>query len=86
MEINWTLEKIEDYLSNKIAEIIEENPENIQLNKPFSEYSIDSAEGIGLSGDIEEDFNLKLSPLVLFEYPTISKLANYIFKKRKFNK
>jgi acyl carrier protein len=81
MEVSWDIEKIEDYLSKKIAEIIEKNPEDIDVDKVFSDYSIDSASGVGLSGDIEEDFNLKLSPLVLFEYPTIAKLSKYILKK-----
>lgn len=78
---NWDVETIQDYLSSRIAELIEISPDDVDITKAFSDYSIDSASGVELSGDIEEQFNLKLSPLVLFEYPTIEKLSGYVFRK-----
>ncbi len=78
---DWDLEKIQDYLSQKIAESLEIEADDIDIVKSFSDYAIDSASGASLSGDIEEDFNLKLSPTLLFEYPTVEKLSNYLFKQ-----
>lgn len=80
MEINnWDIEKLQDFLSKKIAEVTETDPDNIVITRVFSDYAIDSESGVSLSGDLEEEFNLKLSPTLLFEYPTIEKLAKYLF-------
>lgn len=82
MEINnWDLEKLQDFLSEKIAEVTETDPDDIVITRAFSDYAIDSASGVSLSGDLEEEFNLKLSPTLLFEYPTIEKLAKYLFEE-----
>ena len=77
----WDLEKIQNYLIKRVSEAVEINPDDMVINKTFSEYSIDSSAGIALSGDIEEEFNLKLSPTLLFEYPTVEKLSKYLLKQ-----
>lgn len=83
MEINnfEEIENIQNYLINKIAEIIEVETKEIDINKSFSEYDLDSSSSIVLSGDLEEDLKITLDPLVLFKYPTVFKLSGYLHRK-----
>lgn len=81
MEINKSVENIQSYLIEKIAEIIEIDNKEIDIDKPFSEYDIDSSSSIVLSGDIEEEYQITLDPLVLYKYPSINKLSGYLHRK-----
>ena len=75
------LEQIQDYLVGRVAEAVEIGAESIEINKTFSDYSIDSSLALALSGDIEDEYNLKLSPMILFEYSTIEKLSKYLLNQ-----
>ena len=49
MEINnWDLEKLQDFLSEKIAEVTDTDPDDIVITRAFSDYAIDSASGVSL--------------------------------------
>eukprot|EP00727_Mastigamoeba_balamuthi_P011460 m51a1_g6937 putative beta-ketoacyl synthase (4857) ;mRNA; f:212997-229652 len=50
----------------------------IRLNTPFSALGMTSADVIGLAGELEEWLGKKLSPTVLYEYPTIELLSRYL--------
>ena len=71
----------EQFLYQCVGDLLEISPVHLQPTQPFSELGIDSIVGIELIQRINQRFNLQLPTIILFEYPTIAKLAQYIQSK-----
>lgn len=54
----------------------------VDVDKPFLEYGLDSMEIIAISGRLEKKLNMVLSPTLLLDYPCISKLCDYLEGKK----
>lgn len=53
-------------------------PGDLDIDKPFGEYGLDSMTAIELSGEIEDWSGVQLTPVVAWNYPTIAKLSGYM--------
>ena len=51
---------------------------DIDLDKPFADYHLDSLTSVELSYDLEEFSGKKLDVTVAFNYPTINKLSEHL--------
>ena len=51
---------------------------DIDLDKPFADYHLDSLTSVELSYDLEEYIGKKLDVTVVFNYPTINKMSAYL--------
>jgi 8-amino-7-oxononanoate synthase len=71
-------ETIEGWLIDKLAELLEIEPHEINVQENFSEYGLDSVEAINLSGELERFLGCRLSPTLLWDYQTIADLAEYL--------
>ncbi len=69
---------IQVWLISYLAELLEIQPDEIEITIPFQRYGISSAQGSILIGDLEAWVEYKLSPALVYEYPTIKALAEYI--------
>ena len=69
---------IQTWLINHLAEQLGLAPQEIDVQKPFTEYGLDSIVGVSLAGDLEEWLGLQLSPTLLWDYPTIAMLARHL--------
>lgn len=69
---------IENWLVSYIAQLLEIEPQEIDSQTPFERYGLDSSAMVVLSGDLQEWLGRKLDPTLLYEYPTIETLANYL--------
>lgn len=69
---------LQNYLVEKMAYILKEEKENIDIDKNIMSMGIDSMNLVSLAKDLEEKFKIKLYPTVFFEYQTISEFVNYI--------
>ncbi len=69
---------IESWLVAKIAENLEIDPGEIDTHEPFVSFGLDSAQAVGLAGDLEEWLGRKLSPTLVWDYPTIESLAAFL--------
>lgn len=74
---------IEDKIIESIIESLEISKSEIDKNRAFSEYGIDSITGLDLVKKINDKFNIALKTTVIFDYPYISKLAEFINDKFK---
>jgi acyl carrier protein len=74
-------EFIEDWLSANLAESLEISADEIDPDRTFKDYNLDSNSAVRLSGELEELLNIRLSPTIVFEYPTISKLSFYLSRE-----
>ena len=73
-----TSEEIEEWLVNHLARVLAIDVEEIDTNIPFERYGLDSATGIGLTGELDEWLGRTLEPTLLYDYPTINALVKYL--------
>ncbi len=73
-----TPEEIEEWLINYIAQILEIEPDEIDVTVPYERYGLDSAAGITLTGDLGEWLGLSIDPSMLYDYPTIESSVEYL--------
>src|ERR1043165_4188165 len=66
-----TAEEIADWLVSHLAELLELNPDAIDVQEPLSNYWLGSLQGIGLVGDLEQWLDLPLSQTILYEPPKL---------------
>lgn len=85
MANKFSYEEIELWICDKFSEELKIDSDNVDINKPFSEYGLDSVFIVQMSGDLEDFLELKINPTTLFEYYTIEKLATH-FSNLKSNK
>lgn len=54
------------------------DPDEIDLGRPFAAFGLDSARALALVGELETWLGQRLSPIVLWNYPTIEALARQL--------
>ena len=69
---------IETWLCEQLATSLNVAVETIDPDVPFDSYGLDSTEVIGLSGELEEFLQQKVSPTLLYDYPTVATLAEHL--------
>ena len=69
---------LQSWLTARLAEALGLSSEAVDVQKSFTEYGLDSIAGVFLAGDLEHWLGLKLSATVLWEYPTVETLAQYL--------
>lgn len=69
---------IQSWLVTRIAEEFGLDPDAIDPNAAFDELGIASRDAVTLSGDLEDHLGRKLSPTLLWEYPSIAQLAEHL--------
>ncbi|MEB3123440.1 MAG: acyl carrier protein [Snowella sp.] len=74
-------EKIEHWLSDKLANLLGVDSEEIDLEKSIFSYGLDSSVALSVTGELETLVDLELDPTLFWEYPKISELAEYLVDK-----
>lgn len=73
-----TAKEIKNWCASYIGEILEIEPDEIDTAVPFDRYGLDSSAAITLTGDLEEWSGLELDPTLMYDYPTINALSEYL--------
>lgn len=73
-----TLKEIQTWITAYVAELMEVEPKRIDIKIPFDRYGLDSSAAVGLTGDLESWLNTELDPTLLYDYPTIKSLSEYL--------
>lgn len=71
-------EEIQDWLVNQVAGLLFVNPKSIDITAPFSSFGLSSRDAVMLSGDLEEWLDRRFSPTLVYEYPTITALVDFL--------
>ena len=79
----YSKEDIEEWLIKKVSDILNVDSDEIDINEPFANYGMSSTDGLGLSGELEEWLNIRLSPTLVFDYPTIDEMAQYLSEEKQ---
>lgn len=73
-----TKEVIQDWLVSRLAEELGIDKSAIDPREPFDSLGLSSRDAVTLSGDLEDWLTHRLSPTILWEYPTIETMARYL--------
>jgi acyl carrier protein len=69
---------IEGWLVSQLAERLGLEALEIDVEEDFANYGLNSIEAINLSGDLETMLGRRLPPTLLWDYPNICTLAEYL--------
>ncbi|WP_457969672.1 acyl carrier protein [Acinetobacter calcoaceticus] len=61
-----------------VAKEMRVEPQTLDTQQKFTSYGLDSIVALSVSGDLEDLTQLELEPTLLWDYPTINALAEYI--------
>ena len=71
-------ENIKSWLVSQFAERLEIETNEIDIERDFIDYGLNSIEVVNLSGELENLLGRRLPPTLLLDYPTIESLAEYL--------
>jgi acyl carrier protein len=73
-----TASEIQDWLVARLAELLEIEPDEVEINITFDRYGLDSSAAIGLTGDLADWLGMEIEPTLLYDYPTVEALVKYL--------
>jgi acyl carrier protein len=73
-----TRESIGEWLIRWIARELAMPPEDVETSKSLLNYSLSSVTAMMLVGDLEEWLKLTLPPTLVWDYPSIDAIADYL--------
>jgi acyl carrier protein len=71
---------IRTWLVERLAKRLKMTSAEIDSSKPFADYGLDSIVAVQVAGELEKLVEKRLSPALLFEYPTIDDVAAFLAK------
>jgi acyl-CoA synthetase (AMP-forming)/AMP-acid ligase II/3-oxoacyl-(acyl-carrier-protein) synthase/acyl carrier protein len=74
---------IQAWLISKIAKKLKVNPHDLDVREPLAHYGLDSVAAVSLSGDLENWLGRRLSPTLVYDYPSIEALTKYLAEEPK---
>lgn len=69
---------IRQWLIRRLAKQVKVDASTIDTAQTFDAYGLDSIVAVQVSGDLEKLVEKRLSPALLFEYPSIDELSAYL--------
>ena len=66
------------WLTKQLASYLELPATAINPMVPLAEMGVDSVHAISLVGDVELHFDIEVDPTMIFDYPTLSRIADFI--------
>ena len=61
-----------------IANLLDIPELQVDLDKPFSRFGLDSASTAAMAGELGQWLGLDIDPSVAYDHPTINKISNYL--------
>ncbi len=70
--------EIQEWLINQVASLLYVDPKTINPQASFNSFGLSSRDAVMLSGDLEEWLDRRFSPTLVYEYPTIAALTEFL--------
>ena len=70
-----TQDAIQRWLISRLSEQLGIHPNGIDIHARLDSFGLDSAQALGLMGQAEKFVGFRLSPTLLWNYPTIAELS-----------
>lgn len=71
-------DEIKGWVIDYLADLLETDPEEIDITIPFDRYGLDSSAAVGLTGELEDWLGAEVPPTLLYDYPTVEALVSHI--------
>ncbi|MFF7728850.1 acyl carrier protein [Streptomyces sp. NPDC008001] len=81
-----TEESLRQWLVEHLAQRIEVAPADIDTQKSFEAYGLDSRVAVQVSGALEKVVERRLSPGLLYEHQTIDDLSSYLAQELRLSR
>lgn len=78
VDVDRAAERIEAWMLAWLVARLALDSAEVQPNRPFAEYGVDSLTAVELSHELEQQFSVPLPPIVAWNYPTPASLARYL--------
>jgi len=78
-----TAADIKDWLVCYIVELLEIEPDEVDITIPFDRYGLDSSAVVGMTGDLEDWLEYEIDPTLIYDYPTIEALSTHLSEEGK---
>jgi acyl carrier protein len=78
-----TTAEIQAWLIAYLSELLEVEPDAIDVKVTFDRYGLDSSAAVGMSGALEDWLGYELEPTLIYDYPTIEILAANLLQECK---
>jgi acyl carrier protein len=72
---SYTAKEIQTWLVSQVCELLGVEPSNIDIREPLDSYGLDSTQAMFIASRMEKLLGFKLSPILLWHYPTIEALS-----------
>lgn len=69
---------VQEWLVTHIAAVAQIRPEDVDVDRPFAEFGMDSMQLFQLSGDLQKFLGQEVSEIVAWDYPTIAQLSRHL--------
>lgn len=70
--------EIQTWMAAYVADLLSIQSDEVEITLPFDRYGLDSSAAVGMTGDLEDWLGLELDPTLLYDYPTITTLAEHL--------
>lgn len=74
----FTQLKISEWIVDYMSDLLEIEPDEVDVETTFARYGLDSSAAVILTGDLGNWLGKEIEPTVMYDYPTIAKLAEYV--------
>ncbi len=74
-------EEIQTWLVEYVNRETGTDKAKIELDVAFDRYGMDSSAAVGMTGDLEDWLSLELEPTIVYDYPTIAELSEYLIER-----
>jgi acyl carrier protein len=76
--VNASHRPILRWLTAQLASYLEVPAATISPMVPLAEMGVDSVHAVSLVGDVEAHFDIDVEPTLIFDYPTLVRIAEFI--------
>jgi len=73
-----SIDDLSQWLTNRFAQDLKVEPSEVSLETTFDRMGLDSLTLLTILGDLAEHLGRELETSLLFEHPTINRLATYL--------
>jgi acyl carrier protein len=69
---------VQEWMQQYVGELLEIQPDEIDLDMPFNRYGLDSSAAVGLTGDLGTWIGVDVDAASAYDYPTIRQLSQAV--------
>ena len=77
-----SFEAIREFITGRLSQMLNLRHESIDASEAFSAYGMDSLKAVQISGELEEFLGRELPATLVYDYPTVNALSEFLSGKR----